>query len=48
MEHPDRPDAVIRILFDERTEEIYQAEAEKNGQGKTGRHKDGKEFGESR
>lgn len=33
-EHPDKLDAVMWVLFDEHTEKIYQAEVEKNGNGK--------------
>lgn len=31
-EHPDKLDVVVWVLFDERTEKIYQAEVEKNGE----------------
>ena len=34
MEHPDKLDVVMWVLFDERTEKIYQAEVEKYGKGK--------------
>lgn len=29
--HPGKPDAVMGVLFDERTEAVYQAEVKKYG-----------------
>lgn len=34
MEHPDKLDVVMWVLFDERTEKIYQAEVEKDGKSR--------------
>jgi hypothetical protein len=34
MKGTDKPDVVLWVLLDERTEKIYQAEVEKDGKGK--------------